>query len=356
VAADGEDHAYATSRAKVAFQVTAESFPDLIPRRPYCCDDPSDGLVIRSRKSALRYRHVQFNGPSARAWLVFDIDKRDAYLAPRDALLPEPNIMSINPKNGHGHASYYLSSPVGAHAAARSGPLRLYEAIDRGLARRLGADRRYVGLVAKNPLHPRWRTEWRVAQPYALPDLASWLDKNDMRPDLPQARPIGEGRNVTLFDMLRPQAYRGVLSFKRESSFPAFESHLLHAAEQINTTFVPPLSPLSPAEVRSVVRSVAKWAWKKFSESGLSRIQSARRTAITTDNEKKLDMELGNYSVAGTEDVAKVLNRSDRTARRYKAREKKQQGLTALSRSKPWKSYGISRAKWYRDRQKLKRE
>jgi hypothetical protein len=264
VAADGEDHANATARHAVVRQMTAASFPDLIPTRPYCCDDPRDGIMIRSRKSALRYQHVQFNGPGALAWLVFDIDKRDAYLAPRDAMLPEPNIMSVNPKNGHGHASYCLSVPVGTHDAARLAPLRLYEATERGLARRLGADRFYAGLVAKNPLHGRWRTEWLVAAPYTLADLASWLDQHDMRPDPPEVRQLGAGRNVTLFDTLRQQAYRDVLSFKRDSSFQAFETHLFHAAEQINGTFMPPLksgaspgpSPNGPG--RSSVKAVSR--------------------------------------------------------------------------------------------------
>lgn len=353
MAADGEDHTNGAGRDAVTRQVTAACFPDLIPSRPYCCDDPRDGIMIRSRRSALRYRHVQFNGPGALAWLLFDIDKRDAYLAPRDALLPEPNIMSINPDNGHGHASYYLSSPIGSHDVARTAPRRFCEAVERGLARRLGADRFYVGLVAKNPLHPTWRTEWRVAAPYALLDLASWLDQHDMRPYPPEARQVGAGRNVNLFDLLRQVAYGEVLTYKREASRQAYEMHLLRGAEQINATFAP---PLPTAEIRSIARSVAKWTWKQFSESGLSGIQAARRMAITGRNEKKLKRELGNYAVAKTDDIANVLNRSARTARRYKARVKKQQGVTTLSKSKPWEVEGMSRATWYRGRKKTEKE
>jgi hypothetical protein len=347
VAANGEDHVSATTRKPVVRQVVAESFPDLIPSRPYCCNNPRDGLLIRSRRNALRYRHIQFNGPGSLASLVFDIDKNDAYLAPSDAMLPEPNIMSINPKNGHGHASYWLSAPVGSHDFARLAPLRLYQATERGFARRLGADRFYAGLIAKNPLHPNWRTQWLVAAPYKLTDLAGWLDQHDMRPDPPEVSQLGAGRNIILFDKLRQTAYREVLLFKRESCRQAYEIHLLHGAEQVNATFP---SPLSPAEVRSIARSVAKWTWKRFNESGLSRIQSARRAAITSRNEKKLELELGNYAVATTDVIANVLDRSDRTARRYKEREKQRQGVTPVAKRKPWEAEGVSRATWYRKR------
>ena len=83
-----------------------------------------------------------------------DIDRADAYFAHRDANLPEPNFIAINPENGHGIARSCWRCR--SHVIRRRGiePLRFFGAVERGFARRLGADRHYVGLITKNPLHP----------------------------------------------------------------------------------------------------------------------------------------------------------------------------------------------------------
>src|SRR5262249_27371981 len=138
-----------------------QQFPDLIPAKPYCTDFLEDGLRIKSKAAALRHRHIQLNGPSSFRWMQHDIDRPDAYFAHRDAYLPPPNVIAINPENGHGHSAILLANPVARHSASRIAPLRLFAAVERGVARRLGADRQYTGLICKNPMHRDWRVEWR---------------------------------------------------------------------------------------------------------------------------------------------------------------------------------------------------
>src|SRR6202521_1071164 len=174
-----------------------QAFPDLIPAKPYCADFLEQGLCIRSRSAALRRRHIQLNGPSNFTWMPHDIDRPGAFYAHDDANVPQPNVIMVNPENGHAHSAYLLAIPVARHSASRVGPLRLYGAVERGIARRLGADRRYTGLIAKNPLHPDWRVEWRREQPYTLPELADWLFDSDMAPDRSTHITLGAGRNVT---------------------------------------------------------------------------------------------------------------------------------------------------------------
>ena len=152
-----------------------------------------------------------------------------------------------------------------------------------------------------------------------------------------------------MFDTLRHIGYRQVLSFKRDGSQEDFQNHLSRAAEQTNLTFG---APLSPAELRSIVRSVVKWVWRRFSEHELSRVQAARRRGITIRNAAKLDKEFGKVAEANTAHIANALDRSDRTARRYKAREKQRHGVTPLSKSKPWEAECMSRATWYRKQRK----
>jgi Replicase family len=138
-----------------------QAFPGLIPARPYCADALSDGLRIRKKKLALECRHIQLNGPATFRWMLHDIDYPGAYNAHDDVNLPPPNFIAINPANGHGHSAVLLAMPVARHDAARIKPLHFYSAVERGIARRLCADRYYAGLITKNPVHDHWRVEWR---------------------------------------------------------------------------------------------------------------------------------------------------------------------------------------------------
>ena len=56
-----------------------QRFSSLIPARPYCTNDPSSGVKIRSRSKALQYRLLQLNGPHVYAWLCFDVDRPDVW-------------------------------------------------------------------------------------------------------------------------------------------------------------------------------------------------------------------------------------------------------------------------------------
>jgi hypothetical protein len=250
-----------------------DQFGEFIPKRPYCTDDPRSGLQIRSRKSALSYKHIQYNGPNAISWFPFDIDRPDARFAAEDANLPPPTVFVGNPDNGHGHLAYLLGAPVFASNAARIGPLRYAAAVERGLRRRLGADPHYNGLIAKNPLHPDWCTEWLTAEPYDLPTLESWLFERDMRFEHRRRAQFGLGRNCNLFDSLRKIAYREVLRFKKDGNRAGFAERMENLASHLNHEFQ---VPLGFSEVRSIARSVTKWTWHRFSVDDFSKIQSWR--------------------------------------------------------------------------------
>jgi Replicase family/Primase C terminal 1 (PriCT-1) len=279
-----------------------QRFPDLIPARPYCADVLGDGLKIRERKLALERRHIQLNGPATFTWMPHDIDHAGAYFAHRDANLPEPNFIAINPENGHGHSAVLLAMPVARHRAARIEPLHFYGAVERGIARRMGADRRYSGLITKNPVHPHWRVEWRREEPYTLPDLADWLFPEDMQPDFSVETTFGVGRNCIVFDELRLIAYREVRAFKSNGSLDTFQARLERVATDINTQFP---NPLRPAEVRSIARSVSRWTWRRFSNEKFSELQRHRINIRWADH-------------------------------------------ISAEMTKPWAAEGISRATWYR--------
>jgi Replicase family/Primase C terminal 1 (PriCT-1) len=283
-------------------------FPLLLPARPYCADDLKFGLQILSRAKALEKLHIQLNGPSSFRWMCHDIDHPHAYFAHRDAIMPQPNVIAINPRNGHGHSAVLLSCPVARHASSRIEPLRFFGAVERGIARRVGADRNYVGLVAKNPLHDRWRVEWRREEPYTLTELADWLVYDDMRPDPTVETTLGVGRNCVVFDELRTVAYREVRDFKRDCNLDVFRVRLEHVAFGINQQF--PIA-LGQSEVRAIAKSVANWTWRHFTEEKFSQKQALR----------------------GARRAAQMWA-----------------GHTSTESTKPWLAEDISRATWYRRR------
>lgn len=247
---------------------------------------------------ALTCLHVQLNHPSVVRWLVVDIDRRGAYLADEDALLPTFNMVMVNPANGHAHAAYLLDVPVGRHDAAGLKPLKLLAAVERGLTRRLGGDRGYAGLLTKNPLHPHWAVEWRRDAPYSLEGLAGWLTREDMRPDAEIAS-FGLGRNCMIFDQLRAFAYREVVAFKRSNrSVEAWRSRLITVAQGMNGPFA---EPLSSFEVRSIAKSVAKWTWRHFTEDKFAAIQSKRAQIRCTVTWPSARPSLGSRWVSAAE-------------------------------------------------------
>ena len=193
--------------------------------------------------------------------------------------------------------------------AARVEPLRFYGAVERGIARRIGADRGYVGLITKNPVHVHWQAEWRREEPYTLAELAHCLVFEDMRPDPTIATTFGAGRNCTVFDELRAIAYREVRRFAGKS-LDQFKARLEHVALGINQQFP---QALQLSEIRSIVKSVAGWTWRHFNPERFSARQSF----------------LGK-----------------------RANAKRWAGHVSAEKAKPWLAEGISRRTWYRRRRR----
>lgn len=249
-------------------------FINLIPNRLYCSNDLSMGVVLRPRSVGAEMVYLQPNSPWALSWLLFDIDRRDASICLRDAGLPEPTFLVINPDNLHAHALYKLATPVAIHDAARSAPIRYAAAIQTAMARRMGADLGYSGLLVKNPLHTRWRLEPREQRPYSLSDLQSWLSDDDMRFSKSHWRDTGIGRNVTLFDNLRAWSYMSILKFKSGGgNQDSWFNDVFCKAIDLNNTFS---EPLFIGEVRATAKSVSKWTYRNFTPERFRLIQAAR--------------------------------------------------------------------------------
>jgi len=203
------------------------------------------------------------------AWLIFDVDRPGAAYAWEQANLPPPTIAIVNPANAHAHLLYGLTSPVCMSDAARGAPIRLAAAVQAAYLARLGADPRYGGLVAKNPLHAAWRTLW-VQYLYDLGELAEYVE---LPRRVPRREVLGLGRNCSLFDELRFWAYRWVLIYQQNGAGgDEWRRAVLGQAELLNVFD----QPLSFNEVKTIAKSVATWVWRHFSAEDFSALQSAR--------------------------------------------------------------------------------
>jgi DNA-binding CsgD family transcriptional regulator len=331
-----------------------ERFPLMLPLRPYCGNDLQHGVVIRSRIHALKYENIQPNVPWTARWLVFDIDRADAAVAYEAAGYLPPNVIVRNPSNGHAHYLYAINVPVAVRGQARQRPLKYLADVQAGMRRRLGADPNYSGFLCKNPFHARWQTIWLAPQPYTLEELRAELTPEDLRSSSSPYEACGFGRNVTLFDGLRRIAYRLALRCMMTGNAKAgFRSELEHRAFELNAEF--PL-PLSTAEVRGIVKSIARWTWTQFSPEQFSKLQAARRSSVKVKRQAALERLAASEGVsfASTRDLAERLGCSPRTVRRYRAQSRRRYEARSLARRRPWITQGISRATWYRRRGRRK--
>lgn len=282
-----------------------KEFVASLPPRTHCVNRLGDRLHMRDREDAAGgYALIEPNSPLVWKWMLFDLDHADSYFQIEERGAPPPTFIALNRSNGHGHAGYRLAAPVTAFGKSSRDAMRFFEDVERGLCHKLGADRSYSGYLVKNPLSPRWETDWQSVAPYDLARLNDCLDKSDKR-RTPKAEESAIGRNVGLFDALREEAYKECLALKKAGkSRDEFALMLRKVADATNACFQ---IRLSNAEINGIVRSVAKWTWATFTPAKFSRIQRVR-----------------------------VLKRWAK--------------VETLTASQPWKADGVSRSTWYQRR------
>ncbi|MBR7890266.1 replication initiation protein [Marinomonas sp. A79] len=270
------------------------------------------GLQISQLKNAIQSRFIQPNGPTHKYWLVFDVDSSTATLDWYDQHAPAPNIVATNPFNGHAHLFYGLAVPVRTAPDGKPAPLRYAAAIESALRENLDADVGYKGLVCKNPLNAHWRvTQWEKNL-YTLDWLADCLDLRDHPIKQHQ---YGLGRNCELFDLLSRWARRAI-----RQGWPSYDQFLQACHDRAmgyNAQHFPNnLLPLN--EVRHTARSVAKWTHAKITPEGFSAWQSIQGS------------KGGKKSKGGGRKACS----------------------SSVRQVKPWENIGISKATYYRNKQK----
>jgi hypothetical protein len=259
-----------------------------LPHKPYCMDEIPGYMHIRPKEKALQKPYIQINPPCLVAHLVFDIDKEDAFFAWFDANLPQPNWISKNKENGHVHIGYMLSTPVCTTNNARQKIVRYLARIQHAYTHKLGADKGYVGLIAKNPLHSEWDNHILNTKAYELNYLADFVDLEPL-PTKP-TEVSGLGRNCTLFDIVRHWAYRAIKDLS-DLTYDEWEAEVLSRASNVNTGFS---APLDYKEVGCTARSIAKWVWRNHGSAEFQQAFSEKQS-----QRAKIGVSKGNVSLGG---------------------------------------------------------
>jgi len=336
-------------RGKAASRCGLLGFLATTPRFMRCTDDPALGHGIEPAENAFRRRYLRPNTDGRIVWQFFDIDREEAGLAYDEANVAVPNVIVLNPGNGHAHYGYCLEVPVIVSEKARPGPLVFLNGITRGMTRRLGADPGYRNYLAKNPLHPDWRTVWLQTYRYRLNDLAVWLEPEDMAfGSAPRETEFAQaGRNCFLTSELSKFALRTAWRY-RDSAWisETYQRVLQEQAFDLNAAFE---EPLGPGEVMGIVRSVGKWAWRQSTAEKFSEIQRWRALTRRRRNEQLL-ADIPHLEELSSAEVAQILGCSERNARRYNAVPRADYEANSLSRTRPWEDLGISRRTWYQRR------
>lgn len=271
-------------------------FYQRLPPVPRCTDHLRQPHRRREKDQAATFRYVQYNEQTHIATLLVDVDHPEAAARHIDQDAPPPNIIIINPANGHAQYAYfiravYLGKGQGkkgrSHSKAALDRKRLLDEVQHGLSTWLGGDPSFCGYLAttKNPLHPDWRTLTLHGREYTLSEL--WLSlppyvtasaprKAEKTPAKPAAaQPTPTGRNPQLFGKLcgwaasRVSSYRKTTAQGRKAAtwrreraallenpaYRTFEQAVIHQAEDLNT-YTPPVE-----DVADMAERVACWAW-----------------------------------------------------------------------------------------------
>lgn len=324
---------------------------DCIPHRPRATNHPKrEGMHARAWAGALHLRSVELNPPAQVHWLMFDCDHERQELW-REAGLPEPSFITINPVNQHHHVVYRLKASVCRSERGRSRPRAFLRAVREGLRIALNGDVSYNGLLTKNPLHPAWLTIRRTEMPsYSLAELAAPLNLRRTattmaaRRQAPWQMNLAEvgvgGRNRALFDTVRRWARQN----------PDALAGLRDYAEQCNALFP---QPLDSNEVRDVAGSIERYMADRRLSAGASEAFSARQAArgklggrprTTMDSEPWTaeDICRSTWYKRCAKLAAGEGSPAHAPARRGRPPTTKD--------SEPWAAEGISRATWYRRR------
>lgn len=317
-----------------------EHLSNTLPSRPYCSDDLQAGVYIRPQPEALKARYVQWNQRNRAATLLFDIDRNEAGASWIDNDAPVPNVIVMNPKNGHVKIGYALAVPVTTSYKAHKAPREMLERLEVNLTKLLGADPSFSGVraVTNNPFHPDWVVRTPTSHLYTLGELLEAVPGPTVKPG--RAELIGEGRNVTIFHELRTWAYPLARAARMAGNEGKWTDAVKQQAHQINARFI---NPLRPREVDAIAKSVSRFAWNNAHNFKASKIGGLKRSLIESKERQPLTQEEARERMRDGRAYSAQIQRDTSRNRIIEAiGELLQAGIVAPSKAQIAKQAGVS--------------
>lgn len=240
-----------------------DSFQETLPKKPYCTNDLSQGLLIRPKEMAVNFKYLQPNHPYYQSYLILDLDYESSLVEILYSMtgIPVPNFLVENKENGRSHIFFNLKTPIYKTNASKLKPIIYANAVLKRLQSVFNADVGYSGLVAKNPMHDHWRASILRVKPYSLSELASKLeiDWKEANKPIKQDEAIGLGRNCYVFHTARYWAYTAVREYRGNTYnnwVQAVIDHCLKLNEGLSC-------PMQYGEVKGISKSIARYCWKR---------------------------------------------------------------------------------------------
>ena len=244
-------------------ELILDQFINTIPKRPYASDNLNYGVKICSKDAALLKVYLQPNHPYYLHNIVFDLDYEASLveILYSKTGLPLPNLIIENKENGRSHAIYQLKTPVFKTDASRQKPIIYLNAIHSTLQHVLDADANYTGLICKNPLNDRWRTNTLRHTPYSLDELANKLeiDWKQISKPIKQDEAVGLGRNCYIFHKARHWSYVAIRKH-RGATYNTWLQSVLDHCLKLNEGIT---EPLGYNEVKGIAKSISRYCWKR---------------------------------------------------------------------------------------------
>ena len=311
-------------------------FIESLPTKPYCTDELGV-TVIRPKSTAINKKYIQVNQPSIDYYLVFDLDYEYSALAWSDLNLPAPAWTAKNKSNSRSHMAYRLNAGVCTSSMARLAPLKYLAAIQSAYTEKLKADRSYARLLTKNPLHDAWQTTWWTDEKYTLDYLADFVDLTGH--PLKGKECHGVGRNCELFDNVADWAYSEVRKYWEPNYEHQWKEAVLSRTEGLNTQF---MVPLPYSEVKSISKSIANYVIRHFSPEKFRESQAikGRKGGLIGGKRGTIENKAKAGALGGIKG-GRVSKGGGRPIDNH-----------SMEQLKPWDELGISRATYYRNKNK----
>lgn len=242
-------------------------------------------IITSYNNNPLSYPYIQPNHKNSTRWLVFDVDKPNAYYSWLKTDAKRPNIIVQTPHTGYAHLYYMLASPVHHNIKSSYSAISFLQDTQQKMTDTLEADNNFTGLLCKNPLNECWETTFVHDYAYTLSELSENLKKTPRTKKPEYQNNFGFSRNCDLFDVCRKFVYTKIrqLQFNREPDF-LMQTTIEYTMEK---NFLMFNIPLNYREVTYIAKSCVLFAYKQMSHHGFMKWGDKRRLHSITIRSKK---------------------------------------------------------------------